>query len=140
MSFIIPSSIPSSVHTMKTIGLNLKIVAHCDLKDSQMKWWNGLKTWVSKLSLFTQRLHSSFVRSLSSFIFEHLDFLGFRFGKYLRKNLSFSNPEKVHTMKIPEFILEIFISQEFSPPCGCAFSHLYLAFFLVNTLFCSKIR
>ena len=73
-----------------------------------------IETRVSKLSLFTQRSHSSFIGSHSSF----------KFGKYLRKNLKFYNPVTVHTTKMPEFILEILISQEFSPPCGRAY-YLY---------------
>ena len=84
-----------------------------------------IETRVSKLSLFTRRSHSSFIISHSSFIFEPLDFLGFKFGKYLRKKWRFLNPETVHTTKIPEFILAILISREFSPPCGRAY---YLSF------------
>ena len=115
------------------IGFNLKILAQCP--QGLLRWNNAkckqthsqnpsvkaicwIGTLVSKLSLFTWHSHSSFIRSHSSFIFEPLDFLGFKFGKYLRKKLRFYNPETVHTTKMPEFILENFISREFSPPCG----------------------
>ena len=58
LSFIIPSTIPSSVHTMKNIGFNLKILA---------RWPQGLPRWNdAKCS------HSSFIRSHSSFMFEPL--------------------------------------------------------------------
>ena len=102
MSFIIPSTIPSFVHTMKNIDFNLKILAQWhqellrwnDAKSKQTHSQNPsikaiywIDTRVSKLSLFTWRSHSSFIRSHSSFIFEPLDFLKFKFGKYLIKKL-----------------------------------------------------
>ena len=100
MRFIIPSTVPSSVHTMKNVGFNLKVLAQwpqglliwndakCKLTHSQnpsVKAICWIGTLVSKLSLFTWHSHSSFIRSHSSFIFEPLDFLGFKFWKYLRK-------------------------------------------------------
>ena len=108
LSFISPSTIPGSVHTMKIIGFNLEILAQwpqglprwndakCKQTHSQnlsIKAIYWIETRVSKLFLFTQRSHSSFIRPHLSFIFE-TRFLGVQIWKKIEK--------KLEVLKLPD--------------------------------------